>query len=461
MGQQNRAQPATEAPASHALSLRHAIAITVGVVIGAGIFKTPSLVAANVPSAAWMFALWLAGGAVALVGALCYAELSSTYASTGGEYHFLRRAFGRGTAMLYAWARFTVITTGSIALLGYVFGDYMSQVVPLGEHGSAIYAALVIVVLTAVNLRGIRSGAEMQWWLTAVEVMGLLMVVGAGIAWTLGVQATPAANVPVVESAGLAGLGFAMVFVLLTFGGWNDAAYISADLADRRAIARALVVSVAFITVLYLLVNWAYWQVLGLGGMAGSRAVASDTLVAVLGPAGGKLIAAMVATAALTTINATMIVGARTAGALGRDWTALRFLGDWDEDRRVPRHAMWIQSAMALILVALGLGHQSGFQAMVEYTAPVFWLFFLLVGLALFRLRHIDGARERPFRVPLYPVLPAVFCLSCGYMLWSSLSYVGSQHLAGLNAAWIGVAVLASGGLLLAAMSLLGRRVKA
>ncbi|ARU04623.1 amino acid permease [Comamonas serinivorans] len=436
------------------LSLRHAVAITVGVVIGAGIFKTPSLVAAQVPSLGWMLALWAAGGVVALIGALCYAELSSTYASTGGEYHFLRQAFGRVVAMLYAWARFTVITTGSIALLAHVFGDYMSQVLDLGESSSAVYAVLVIAALTAVNLRGIRSGAEMQWWFTAVEVLGLLLVVAAALFWLLGGQSAPApAPEAVAATTSWAGLGFAMVFVLLTFGGWNDAAYISADLADRRAIARALVLSVAFITALYLLVNWAYWQVLGLSGMAASQAVASDALTAVFGPLGGKFIAAMVAMAALTSINATMIVGARTASALGQDWPALRFLGDWDAVRRVPRHATWVQSLLALLLVGLGLGHQSGFQAMVEYTAPVFWLFFLMVGLALFRLRRIDGARERPFRVPLYPVLPALFCASCAYMLWSSLAFVSTQRLAGLNAAWIGVAVLASGLLLWAVMA--------
>lgn len=434
--------PAAAAP----LTMRHAIAITVGVVIGAGIFKAPSLVAGSVPSASWMFALWIAGGLVALVGALCYAELATTYPSAGGEYHFLSRAFGRSTALLYAWARFAVITTGSIALLGFVFGDYMTQLLPLGPYSSALWAAIATVVLTAINLRGIRSGAETQSWLTAVEVGGLVLVVGAAL-WVLGTgtDAPPPAPAAPPGPASLAGVGFGMVFVLLTFGGWNDAAYISADLQDRRAIARALLISVVFLTALYLLVNWAYWSVLGLHGMATSQAVATDVLTAAFGPGAGKLIAAMVAAAALTSINATMIVGARTASALGQDWPALKVLAAWDEVRRVPRHALPIQCALALVLIALGVAFKGGFQAMVEYTAPVFWLFFLLVGIALFRLRATDGARERPFRVPLYPVLPALFCASSAYMLWSSLGYVYSQQLGGFNAAWVGVAVLASG----------------
>ncbi|WP_235579189.1 APC family permease [Pseudorhodoferax sp. Leaf274] len=445
------------AAAAAPLTMRHAIAITVGVVIGAGIFKAPSLVAGSVPTAGWMFALWVAGGLVALVGALCYAELATTYPSAGGEYHFLSRAFGRGTALLYAWARFAVITTGSIALLGFVFGDYMTQLVPLGPYSSALWAAIATVVLTAINLRGIRSGAETQSWLTAVEVGGLVLIVGAALWFAMGGGSTPPPAATAPGPVSLAGVGFGMVFVLLTFGGWNDAAYISADLKDRRAIARALLVSVVFLTALYLLVNWAYWSVLGLAGMAKSQAVATDVLTAAFGPGAGKLIAAMVAAAALTSINATMIVGARTASALGQDWPALKVLAAWDEQRRVPRNALPIQCVLALVLIVLGVAFKGGFQAMVEYTAPVFWLFFLLVGLALFRLRAIDGARERPFRVPLYPVLPALFCASSAYMLWSSLGYVYSQQLGGFNAAWVGVGVLASGLVVLAAMRSTGR----
>src|SRR6218665_4071621 len=206
------------AAAAAPLTMRHAIAITVGVVIGAGIFKAPSLVAGSVPTASWMFALWVAGGLIALIGALCYAELATTYPSAGGEYHFLSRAFGRSTALLYAWARFAIITTGSIALLGFVFGDYMTQLLPLGPWSSALWAAIATVVLTAINLRGIRSGAETQSWLTAVEVGGLVLIVGAAL-WVSGVAGTPAPP-PSAPPApvSLAGVGFGMVFVLLTFG---------------------------------------------------------------------------------------------------------------------------------------------------------------------------------------------------------------------------------------------------
>lgn len=442
------------------LGLRDAIALIVGVVIGAGIFKAPSMVAGMTGSAGWMFAAWTLGGIISLVGALCYAELATAYPHAGGDYHFLRRAYGRSVSFLFAWARFSVIATGSIALLGFVFGDYMSQLLLLDLFGPAwspaLYAAAAILVLSMVNLLGIRAGAAAQTWMTALEVGGLLLIVIASL-YLLGNDA-PAALQPsqapgpadAPPAPGLASFGLAMVFVLLTYGGWNEAAYISAELKDgRRNMVRSLLLSILIISVLYLLVNWAYWAGLGVQGMAKSEALAADLLRLAFGPAGEKIISVLVALAALTSINATMIVGARTSYAAGRDWQVLSYLGRWNGERGTPVNALAVQCAAALLLVAVGAWSGSGFKAMVEFTAPVFWLFFLLTGISLFVLRKREPATERPFKVPLFPFLPLLFCAVCGYMLWSSLSYVYSQSLGGLNAAWIGVAVLAVGLVLL------------
>jgi APA family basic amino acid/polyamine antiporter len=430
------------------LTLPLAVALIVGIVVGAGIFKAPGLVAAMTGSAGWMFAAWALGGVVTLVGALCYAELATSYPNAGGEYHFLRCAFGARIAFVYAWARFAVVTTGSIALLAFVFGDYMTQLLPLGEHSASLYAAASVAVLSAVNLRGLRSGARTQAWLTAAEVAGLLFVVVAGLAIMLratGMAGAATAAAP-AASPSLAGFGMAMVFVLLTYGGWNEAAYLSAELRDaKRNMVRALLGSVLAISALYLLVVWAYWQGLGLAGMATSQALAADLARQAFGPSGSAIVSALVAVAALTSINATMIVGARTNYAVGRDWPLLARLGRWDAERGGPTAGLAAQSAMALALVAIGAAAGGGFKAMVEFTAPVFWLFFLLAGASLIVLRRREPTHERPFEVPLYPLLPLLFCAVCAYMLWSSLSYVYSQRLGGFNAAWIGVAVLALG----------------
>ena len=437
------------------LGLREAVAIIVGIVVGAGIFKAPSLVAQFTGSSHWMLGAWLAGGAISLAGALCYAELATTYPHAGGDYHFLHLAYGRRVAFLYAWARFAVVTTGSIALLAFVLGDYLSQIAPLGPHGAAIYAALSVALLTWLNVRGTVASAIAQNWLTACEVGGLLLVVAAGLALASGVgsaaQAAPvqaAAQAASAASAApsAAAFGLAMVFVLLTYGGWNEAAYLGAELKnERHNMVVALVGSVGLITALYLLVNLAYLHGLGLEAMAKSNAVAADLLKAAFGRVGETVISIAVAVAALTSINATMIVGARTNFAVGNDWPLLERLGRWDAGRRTPVNALLAQGGFALALIALGSVARGGFSTMVDYTAPVFWSFFLLSVAALFVLRRKDPHAVRPFRVPLYPVLPAAFCAVCVYMLWSSLAYVRTGAL-------VGVAVLAVGGGLLVLM---------
>jgi basic amino acid/polyamine antiporter, APA family len=440
------------------LGLGSAMAIIIGIVIGAGIFAMPSLVAMNSPSAGWMMFAWVLGGVISIVGALCYAELATTYPSAGGDYHFLYRAFGRHVSFLFAWSRFAVITTGSIALLAFVFGDYMSQILQLGTYSSALWGAAAILLLTWLNVLGVRQGTMTQVLMTLVVVVGLLLVFVAGVvAFTggLGAAAAPvAAAADTGRSFSASTFGLAMVFVLLTYGGWNEAAYISAELKNRqRNMVVAMIGSLLIVMVLYLLANWAYLTGLGLSGMAKSRAVAADLLNVTFGPAAAVMVSVLVAFAALTSINATMIVGARSNFALGRDWTALGKLGVWAEERGTPANALLIQGGFALVLMVIGVATGGGFKTMVEYTAPVFWFFFLLVGIGLFVLRARDPRTVRPFRVPLYPVLPLIFCAASGYMLYSSLTYVSGNQFLGINAAWIGVVVLAVGAVLLAVVS--------
>ncbi|MEN9317292.1 MAG: hypothetical protein RIS35_3685 [Pseudomonadota bacterium] len=428
------------------LGLTDAIALIVGLVIGSGIFKAPSLVAANTADTWMMLGAWVAGGLVSLVGALCYAELATAFPSAGGDYHFLRLAFGARPSFLFAWARLSVITAGSIALLAFVFGDYLSRLLPLGEHSAAIHAAAIIVLLTLVNLVGIRSGAATQRWLTALEVIGVVAVAVAGlvVAPAAAPPDIPPSSAAGAHASGTQAFGLAMVFVLLTFGGWNEAAYLSAELKDvRRNLLRALAWSMLGITVLYLLINLAYLRGLGQSGMAASDAVAADLMLRAWGATGAALISAIIAVSALTSINATIIVGARSNYALGCDWPAFGWLGRWNATTGVPTRALLLQAAVALGLVAFGATMRKGFETMVDYTAPVFWFFFLLVGIALFVLRRRAPEAERPFRVPLYPVLPLVFCASSAWLLWSSLAYTRLGALVGVGVLAAGLPLLA------------------
>src|SRR5262252_3272221 len=436
-------EPPQQAGPSQVLSLGDATAIIVGLIVGAGIFGTPSIVAGAVESPALFVAAWIAGGVVSLIGALCYAELATAFPSAGGEYHFIGRAYGRPLAFLYGWARMTVVVAGSIAVFAYLFGDYMSRVIPLGPQSSAIWAVLVVTVLTLVNWAGIREGKLTQNFFTFLECSGLVLIVVAGFVFAPDPE-------PVAAAAGGApwymgaGIGSAMIFVLFTYGGWNDAAYISAEVRDRkRNMAKALLLSIGIVTVLYVLVNLAYLKGLGYGPMSRSDAVAADLLKRAWGPAGEKLISVMIAIAALTSVNGSMIVGARSNFALGRDWPVFGFLARWDPKSGSPRVAMLVQGAIALALVIFGAFQNAGFKGLVEYSLPVFWGFFMLTGLALFILRVKEPQAQRPFPVPGYPVVPAIFVLTCGYLLYSSLVYHGRHALVGLAVLAVGAVIMA------------------
>ncbi|WP_309729211.1 amino acid permease, partial [Chamaesiphon sp. OTE_75_metabat_556] len=264
----------TNTPRS-SLKLLDAIALIVGLVIGAGIFETPALVAANANSESAVLQVWGLGGVISIIGALCYAELATTYPHIGGSYDYLKRAFGQSSATLFAWARMSVIQTGSIALLAFVFGDYASQILPLGTFSAGSYAALTIALLTALNILGIEHSKRLQNWLTITTILGLLAIIIIGLTLPTGTSSpTPATAATTSRS-----WGSAMVFVLLSYGGWNEAAQISTEIENyRRNIVRSLLWGLGIITALYLLINLAYLNGLGLAGMAQSPAVAADLM---------------------------------------------------------------------------------------------------------------------------------------------------------------------------------------
>ncbi|KAF3889304.1 amino acid permease [Tolypothrix bouteillei VB521301] len=403
------------------LSTIDAIALIVGMVVGAGIFQTPALVAGNTANTGVALFVWLLGGAMSFIGALCYAELTTAYPHVGGTYHYLLRAFGKIPAFLFAWARMTVIQTGSIVLMAFVFGDYASQLLRLGEYSSAIYAAGVVLCLTGLNVLGVQQGKRAQNWLTIAKVLGLLLVVIFGTAFAQPVEVSnPTAAPPQTQ------LGLAMVFVLLTYGGWNEAAYISAEVRQgKRNMVRVLLGSIALITAIYVLINFAYLHGLGLTGLAGSEAPAADLMRRAVGENGARFVSVIVAVSALGAANATIFTGARTNYALGQDFSIFGFMGRWQERGSTPINALLVQGAISVGLVILGAVTRKGFATMVDYTAPVFWFFFLLSGIALLVLRSREPNVPRPFRVPAYPLIPLLFCIICGYLLYSSVTYAG------------------------------------
>jgi amino acid transporter len=398
------------------LSVADGTFLMVGMVIGVGIFKAPSIVAGNTGTAVQFILVWLFGGLISLCGALVYAELAARHPGTGGEYTFLRRGFGEGAAFVFAWSRMTVIQTGAIAAVAFVFGDYASQVVNLGERSSAIYAGLSVVALTALNFAGTLQSKTLQKVLETILIASLLGLAVAGI--FSGGQPAP------TKGAGGGALDLALLFVLFTYGGWNEAAYLGGEVRDpTRNMKRILVTGVVAVTALYVLVNIGYVAALGLQGVRDSKAVAADLMRAVAGDKGAVALALIVCVSALTTINAAIFTGARTNYALGQSFPLFSALGNWREAGSTPANALLLQGVLALVLVGAGSLTPDGFESMVAYTAPVFWTFFLLTGLTLVVLRRREGA-VAPFRVPFYPLVTAAFCAMCAFMLYKSVTYI-------------------------------------
>jgi basic amino acid/polyamine antiporter, APA family len=443
-----------------ALGLTDAIAIIIGIVIGAGIYETAPLVLANVSSPLLAFGVWALGGVLSLVGAVCYAELASAYPHSGGDYVYLSRAFGRATGFLFGWAQLTVILTGSIGMMAYVFADYARAAWGPSAPSTAVLAISSVVLLTLLNIVSVNSGRRTQNVLTALKVIGISSIVIAGLAVGDGVKLSP-------PRTGEGSLGLAMIFVLYTFGGWNDAAFVASEVkSPERNLPRALVFGTLLITAIYLIVNAAFIWGLGFDRARASDAIAADLLSEVIGPMGGRVMAVIVMVSALGALSGLIFTGARLFAKVGGDHGALAACGVWHPRLGVPLAALLAQATIAIVLIlalgtaagraligaavgALGLaepawaGH-GGFDTLLRATAPVFWGFFLMTGLSLFVLRVRDPDTPRPFRVPAYPWVPLLFCATCAYMVQAAVLYAGSLTLVGLAPLALGFIVYAA-----------------
>jgi APA family basic amino acid/polyamine antiporter len=399
------------------LSATDGIFLTVGMVIGVGIFKAPSIVAGNTANVAEFLLAWLVGGAISLCGAFVYAELSARHPHSGGEYTFLSRAFGADTAFLFAWSRMTVIQTGAIAAVAFVFGEYASEILRLGENSAAIWAALGVVALTLLNILGTQPTKNLQKVMEIILISALVLIAAAALVH--GGSPKPAPG-----SGASLSFGLAMIFVLFTYGGWNEAAYLAGEVRDaRRNMPKVLAIGIVAVTALYLLVNIGYLAVLGFGGVRESKAVAADAMRALAGEKAVVIVALVVCVSALTTMNAAIFTGARTNWALGRDFPLFAHLGSWRDKGSTPANALLLQGVITLALIVAGSFTPDGFSAMVAYTAPVFWTFFLLTGITLF-VFQARGGEAPQFRVPFPPLVTLAFLAMCLYMLWSSIGYI-------------------------------------
>jgi len=406
------------------LTLFDSTCIIVGIIIGAGIYETSPLIAQSVSGPGWLIGVWLLGGLLSLIGAVCYAELATAYPKQGGDYVYLTRAFGRAFGFLFAWAQLWVIRPGSIGAMAYIFARYANRLWPLAEgEGEAIalmeYAVASVVILTAINVLGVREGKWTQNVLTTIKVLGLAVIFVVGLLF-----ASPDTSpVTAAEKPGQPDFFLAMIFVLFTYGGWNEMAYVGAEVrSPKKNILRALVLGTVSVTVIYVLVNLAFIHALSFQGTR-DFGVAANVLKLGLGDWAAAAISILICISALGAINGMIFTGARIYYAMGTEHRLYAWLGQWSGRLGTPVWSLVIQALITLALVVWFGMTKSGFVSMVKFTTPVFWIFLLLVGISVFVLRYREPDTPRPYRLHWYPATPIVFCLSSLFMVYASFSY--------------------------------------
>jgi APA family basic amino acid/polyamine antiporter len=419
------------------LGVGHATLLALGMIMTTDTLKTAPTVAMSVGT--WHFyGLWVAGGLISMIGALCYVEMATAFPDPGGDYSFLRRAYGARVGLLFAWSRFSIMHTGWIALMAFMFADYAGALLPLGHLGRTVFAMATVAALTGLNLMHVRRGLLTQAGLVVLVALGFAAVVAAAVKLALDGHLPAPPLAPPAAAPSLAKITVALIYIFLAYGGWSDAATLSAEVrSDRRGMLISIIGGIVILMVIYLALNGAMMAGLTPAGLAHSTAPAADLMGRAFGETGKSLIVLVVGISAIASINSTLIVGARTTYAAARDVPRLAVLGRW-EARGVPARAVLAEGGFALALVVAGGFAQSGFSAMVDYMTPVYWFFLALSmgALMILRRRHPDAVRHA--RTPLYPLFPLTFMAISVYMFVASLLDLGLGALYGAGVMGLG-----------------------
>ena len=412
------------------------VLVVIGTVIGSGIWLVPGTVVRNTaadPGVA--LTVWLAGGICSLLGALTFAELGALYPDAGGTYTYVREAFGRFPAFLLGWALFLAINTGSTATLAVAFATYAGELVSLGPVGRKVLPVLMILAVSAVNIRGVRHAATVQNWSTAVKVAAILAIAVSGIA--LGSGGTPtidrAFSTPLSPGL-LSGAGVALLGVLWAYEGWINVTNSAGEALDpQRTFARGIIIGTAALVALYLLANIGYLAALGPDGVAGSQRVAADTVRELFGPVPAKFVSAAVLVSVFSAANGLALTGPRMYFAMARDGVFFRALGDVHPRFGTPAVAIAVGGAWAALLTLWG-----SFEQLLTYVVFASWLFAALAAASVFVLRRRHPEAPRPFRVPGYPLTPAVFILAAVAIVANTVVARPVQAFAGIGIVLLG-----------------------
>lgn len=420
------------------LGLASASLLVVGGIIGSGIFFLPGDIARALESPAWILGIWVLGGAVAIVGALPFAELGAMYPQAGGPYVYIREAFGPLWAFLHGWMILLMIASGAIAAVALSFGNYLGRFVDIAPVGGPVgVAAITIVAVTALNVLGIKTGTFAANLFTVAKLAALAAIIVLGLSLA---PANPAVSGPAPAAPSLVtGLSTAFVAVLFAIGGWQQTNMVAEEIRDpARNLPRALVIGVLIVIVVYVGANFAYLHVLGRDGLASSTTVASDTMDRLLGPTAARAITVGVMLSIFGFVNVALLTNARVLFALGRDGVLFKAAGAVHPKFGSPHVALWMLGAWSLALL-FGTGGSLG--ALLSGVVFADWVFFGMSAAAMIRLRQTRPDIPRPYRMGGYPWLAAAFVLCAAVGIASAWISAPKMSLVGTAMLVIGAAI--------------------
>ncbi len=412
--------------------------IAIGSVIGSGIFLTPSLIAESLPSPMWILFVWILGGVLALTGALTYAELSSMMPEAGGIYVFLTKTFGGLFGFLFGWVYFFVVNTGAIAALSIVFSTYLGYFIPMTPTQIRVVAISGIVILTLINIRGVKSGAIFSNLFTVLKVIGIIGLILVGFGF--GSSSTSDFSAPLQDMpTGLAGaLAVAMVGVIWSCGGWQHTTFTAAEAKNpKRDVPLAMISGAVAIAIIYVLTNIAYMYLLSPAEIAGSSHVAADAVEKALGPIGGSLIALAIFISTFGTAGIYTLSAPRIYFAMARDKVFFHKAAEIHPRYGTPAFAIIFQSTWAIILILFW----GTFENLISYVVFTDAIFFGLAATAIFVLRKRMPNVKRPYKTLGYPVTPIIFIAIEVWFVVTIVSEKPLQSLAGLGFMLLGIPV--------------------
>jgi basic amino acid/polyamine antiporter, APA family len=416
------------------LGFLDALSIVVGIIIGAGIFLVPNLVAQELQSPARILAVWIFAGVISFFGALACAELGTAFPATGGQYVFLREMYGPLIGFLCGWSMFAVARTAQVAWLAVTMTLYVSYFVPMSSGAAKFLGLGALALFTAINYWGVNAGALVQKIFTLAKVAGLLLLIGAALLWRGG---SAGAHAAVSGGFSISQFGVALIACVLACDGWVQLSFVAGEIRNpRRNILWALAIGSAACTAVYVLANIAYMRVLSIAEIAASEHVGASVAERVMGHTGGVLVSIIILISIIGTLNGCFLTSPRIYFAQARDGLFFRKFAEVHPKHQTPGFAIMAQGVWAAVLLISG-----SYESLLDYAMFAIWLSygFMVAGVIVLRIKrpHLD----RPYRMWGYPVTPILFLLITAWFLGNMIVTRPVPSLAGLGLILTGVPI--------------------